>query len=59
MEDPGLTTPDVTTHGWTPAQATLCTCVKPIPELRGARKGAGRTYCAHCGLPVRLDFGGR
>ena len=59
MEDPGLSTPDVTTHGWTPAQATLCVCAKPIPELRAARKGAARTYCAHCGLPVRIDFGAR
>jgi hypothetical protein len=59
MEDPRLTTPDVTTHGWTPAGATLCTCAKPAPELRAVYKGAARTYCAHCGLPMRIDFGGR
>ena len=59
MEDPRVSTPDVTTHGWTPSAAALCTCAKPIPELRAARKGAARTYCAHCGLPMRIDFGGR
>ena len=59
MEDPGLTPSDVTAHGWTPAQATLCVCAKPIPEPRASRKGAARTYCAHCGLPVRIDFGAR
>jgi hypothetical protein len=59
MEDPRLSTPDVTAHGWSPASATLCTCATPIPELRAERKGAARTYCAHCGLPMRIDFGGR
>lgn len=59
MEDPRLSTPEVTTHSWTHASATLCTCAKPIPELRASRKGAARTYCAHCGLPMRIDFGGR
>jgi hypothetical protein len=36
--------------------AGLCTCVQPEPEVRALRKGAARTYCARCGLPMRLDF---
>jgi hypothetical protein len=36
-----------------------CTCSEPIPVVRADRKGAGRTECLRCGMPVRLTFGGR
>jgi hypothetical protein len=31
-----------------------CTCEKPVPVERATRKGAARTECARCGLPVAL-----
>jgi hypothetical protein len=37
----------------------VCACVVPIPEVRATHKGAARTYCARCDLPVRLEFGAR
>ncbi len=36
-----------------------CTCPDPIPVVRATHKGAAHTVCQRCGLPVRLDFGGR
>ena len=35
---------------------SLCTCPAPIPEVRAERKGAARTHCARCGLPVPIGF---
>ncbi len=35
---------------------TVCACTVPVPEVRALRKGAARTHCSTCGLPVRLDF---
>jgi hypothetical protein len=35
---------------------TTCTCLKPIPIERSERKGAARTECNRCGLPVPLKF---
>jgi hypothetical protein len=39
--------------------AATCTCSAPAPQVRATRKGAARTHCAHCGLPIRLDFESR
>ena len=36
--------------------ATTCTCVKPLPRDRATWKGASRTVCDRCGLPIRIDF---
>ncbi|MFL5953748.1 MAG: hypothetical protein ACJ76I_06545 [Gaiellaceae bacterium] len=36
-----------------------CTCAAPVPVVRAAHKGAARTYCATCALPMKLDFGSR
>jgi hypothetical protein len=35
---------------------TNCTCVKPIPIERSERKGAARTECTRCGLPIPLKL---
>jgi hypothetical protein len=37
--------------------AGTCTCEKPIPVERGERKGAARTECNRCGLPLPLKLG--
>ena len=34
-----------------------CTCPKPIPVERAARKGAARTHCARCGRELALTLG--
>jgi hypothetical protein len=39
-----------------PARAETCQCRYPIAEERAERKGAARTYCARCGLPVPIAF---
>ncbi len=31
-----------------------CACERPLPRQRAERKGAARTICDRCGLPVRL-----
>jgi len=36
-----------------------CSCVVPAPQEQATRKGAARTHCARCGLPIRLDFATR
>jgi hypothetical protein len=33
---------------------TWCTCEKPLPVHIAERKGAARSVCARCGLPMRL-----
>jgi hypothetical protein len=35
-----------------------CSCVTPVPVERATRKGAARTECAKCGLPIRLTLKG-
>jgi hypothetical protein len=40
-----------------PAVFATCTCAKPLPTIRATHKGAARTVCDRCGLPVRIDFG--
>jgi hypothetical protein len=37
---------------------TSCSCEKPIAIEKGERKGAARTECARCGLPVPLRLPG-
>lgn len=37
--------------------SALCTCAQPIPKPRAERKGAARTYCARCELPIPLLLG--
>ena len=34
--------------------AQHCSCAKPVPVERSERKGAARTVCGRCGLPVKL-----
>lgn len=34
-----------------------CSCERPLPQERAERKGASRTTCERCGLPVRLRLG--
>jgi hypothetical protein len=54
MEERRVVTPP---SGPPPAGApTICVCPVPIPEVHADRKGAARTHCARCGLPVRIDF---
>ncbi len=33
-----------------------CVCAKPVPVERATRKGAARTECAKCGLPIKLTL---
>lgn len=40
--------------GATPAD--LCSCEKPAPQQQATHKGASRTICLNCNLPVRLAF---
>jgi len=40
-------------------EPTFCACAVPVPEVRATHKGAARTHCARCGLPIRLDFATR
>lgn len=36
-----------------------CSCVVPVPQEQATHKGAARTLCTRCGLPIRLDFAAR
>jgi hypothetical protein len=57
--DQHLTAPDHVPHEWPPfvaATPKLCACPSPLPEARAERKGAARTHCARCGLPIRIEF---
>jgi hypothetical protein len=37
--------------------SATCSCEHPLPRERAERKGAARTTCERCGLPVRLRLG--
>jgi hypothetical protein len=37
--------------------ATTCACAVPVPSVQAVRKGAARTVCERCGLPVKVRFG--
>ena len=54
MDKHPVMTPDHVPAVW-PAP-TACACVTPSPQVRAERKGAARTYCTNCGLPIRIDF---
>jgi hypothetical protein len=34
-----------------------CSCAVPQPQVEATRKGAARTVCARCGLPIKITFG--
>ena len=36
--------------------AELCTCEHPAPHEEATHKGASRTVCLNCGLPIRIAF---
>ncbi len=36
-----------------------CACPVPLPQAKAAHKGAARTHCVRCGLPVRIAFESR
>jgi hypothetical protein len=36
-----------------------CSCVTPVPVQQATRKGAARTICEKCSLPVKLTLKGR
>jgi hypothetical protein len=36
--------------------STTCSCATPIPEVRATWKGAARTHCSRCDLPIQLEF---
>jgi hypothetical protein len=58
MDDRAVVAPDFVPQEWAvPAPPTTCVCPMPVPEVRAVRKGAARTHCARCGLPVRIAFG--
>jgi hypothetical protein len=57
--DSNALTPDYVPAEWSapdPSPTTGCTCTVPLPDVRAARKGAARTHCARCGLPIRIAF---
>jgi len=54
--DKQVTTSHSVSERTTPGAPALCTCAVPVPQVRAERKGAARTHCARCGLPIRLDF---
>ena len=39
--------------------ATVCSCAVPLPKVKAAWKGAARTFCARCDLPLRIAFEAR
>jgi hypothetical protein len=61
MEHGRVVIPDHVPVEWPPPfePTAVCACAVPIPETRAIWKGAARTHCARCGLPVRLEFGAR
>jgi hypothetical protein len=55
MERARVVVPDTVPAAWQGS----CRCEHPVPESRAQWKGAARTHCARCGLPVRIDFARR
>jgi hypothetical protein len=57
MEEPRVV-PDKIPEPWPEvvAAAATCTCAMPLPHTRATWKGAARTVCDRCGLPIRIDF---
>jgi hypothetical protein len=47
--------PDASVPMLVPAlRSSTCSCLQPLPRERAERKGAARTTCDRCGLPVPL-----
>jgi hypothetical protein len=42
-----------------PQPTTTCSCAVPIVEVRATWKGAARTHCSRCDLPMQLEFAAR
>jgi hypothetical protein len=62
MDEPGVLIPDHVPAAWSRYVAEprmTCACPRPAPHMRAERKGAARTYCERCGLPVRLELSHR
>jgi hypothetical protein len=59
--DSNVVTPDVVPEHWTLSDqsSNTCTCAEPVPQEKAAHKGAARTHCARCDLPVPLSFKSR
>jgi len=59
--DGNVLTPDVVPEQWTTHDhsSSVCSCSVPVPQTKAAWKGAARTYCARCGLPLRITFESR
>jgi len=36
--------------------AELCSCENPAPHEEATHKGASRTVCLNCNLPIRISF---
>ena len=56
MDEPRLV-PDHVPVTWTASAAQTCACATPVPSVHAERKGAARTLCARCGLPIKVRFG--
>jgi hypothetical protein len=59
MDEPRVLIPDYVPPAWEQYVAEprmTCACPSPAPHTRAERKGAARTYCDRCGLPVRLEL---
>jgi hypothetical protein len=59
--DSNIVTPDLVPEHWVLSDESphTCTCAEPVRQERAAYKGAARTYCARCDLPVRISFESR
>ncbi len=59
--DSNILTPDFVPQSWTPhdQSSNTCACAAPVAQVKAAWKGAARTYCARCGLPMRISFESR
>jgi hypothetical protein len=40
-------------------KSNVCACSVPVPHVKAAHKGAARTYCVRCGLPMRITLESR
>ena len=40
-------------------KAIVCACAVPVPHVKAVHKGAARTYCVRCGLPLRIALESR
>jgi hypothetical protein len=54
-------TPDFVPQHWTvhDQSSSTCGCANPVRHVKAAWKGAARTYCSRCGLPLRISLESR